>query len=291
MVEFSDGGIPKRKLTLQFQPLGELVDEDDPETDEDTPRVADGTEIELYVETVKEIFQKEPTYIPIQRSRDGHYQGDKTQVVDSLKTKHKFEIAAWVYSGKQGRHSLEDSILTQDRERAQVTSDKLKVREFGKFLPLGDTEILKDSEEVRNTTDGTTLTRGQDYEMNYAKGEIKFLSTGSLNDDASTTTETTEILGFQISETEVISDDIEIDYEFNVDANNIGKLVRRMSQLGNPLVMRLDEKDLSNPSSDSEFRAAHNYLVVANKVTIAGKSEKPDETKLELELRKGSVDI
>jgi len=290
MVEFSDGGIPKRKLTLQFQPLGELVDEDEPETDADTPRVADGTEIELYAETVKEIFQKEPTYIPIQRTKDGHYQGDKTQVVDSLKTKHKFEIAAWVYSGKQGRHSLSDEVLTQDRERGQVTSDKLKVREFDKFIPLGDTEILKDSEEVSNTTDGTTLTRGQDYEMNYAKGEIKFLSDGSLNNSGSTETETTEILGFQISETTVISDNIEIDYEFNVDANNIGKLVRRMSQLGNPLVMRLDEKDLSLPG-DSEFREAHNYLVVANKVTIAGKSEKPDETKLELELRKGSVDI
>jgi len=291
MVEFSDGGIPKRKLTLQFQPLGELVDKDDPETDADTPRVADGTEIELYAETVKEIFQKEPTYIPIQRTTDGHYQGDKTQVVDSMKTKHKFEIAAWVYSGKQGRHSLSDDVLSQDRDRGQVTSDKLKVREFDKFIPLGDTEILKDSEDVINTTDGNkTLTRGDDYEMNYAKGEIKFLSNGSLDNDASKTTETTEILGFQISETEVISDDIEIDYEFNVDANNIGKLIRRMSQLGNPLVMRLDEKDLSLPS-DNEFREAHNYLVVANKVTIAGKSEKPDETKLELELRKGSVDI
>jgi len=290
MVEFSDGGIPKRKLTLQYRPLGDLAGEDEPELDKDTPSVAGGTEITLFAETIKEIFQKEPTFIPIQRSQDGHYQGDKTQVVDSLKTKHKFEITAFVYAGKQGRHSLDDEILRPDGEVAAISKDKLKVKEFGKFIPLGDTEILKDSETVDNLTDGTELERGQDYEMNYANGEIKFLEDGSLDNDSSTTEETTEILGFQLSSTTVISDQIRISYSFNVDANNIARLVRRMSQLGNPIVMRLDEKDLSKPG-ESEFRESQGFLVVPKKVTTSSKSEKPDEFKLELELRKATIDL
>lgn len=291
MTNFSDGGIPKRKFTLQYQPLSEILDEGD----KDTPSVADGKEITLFVETVEEIFQKEPTYIPIQRTGSGHYQGDKTQVVDSLKCKHKFNITAFVYAGKQGRQSLPDDILEPgNKDKANVTDDFLKVKEFDKFIPLGDTGILVGSETVRNTTKGEDLVKGTDYDIDYAKGQIRFrretLDDPNQTDSFNISQETTEILGKTISSTTVISDDIKINYSFRNDANNVGKLIRRMSQLGNPLVMRMDEKDLSK-LTDNEDNRAQGFLVVPNKVTIKGKSEKPDETKIELELRKGTPDV
>jgi len=284
MTNYTDGGIPERELTLQYQPLGSLAGESEPETDKDTPSVAGGTEIKLYAETIKEIFQKEPTTIPIQKGQDNHFEGDKTQIVDTMKAKHKFEISAWVYSNRQGRHSLDDSLLVNDGTEAQITSDALKAREFNQFIPLGDTQIKYDSETVENTTQGTTLNRGTDYEINYSRGEIKFLDDGAIN----TTTEETKILGQTIDTTTVISDELQISYTFKADAQNIARLVRRMSQLGNPFVMRLDKDEYSASGTEED---AHDYLVIPKKVSIASKSENPAEYKLELELRKGTIDL
>lgn len=279
----SDSGIPKRELTLQYQPLSSFG-----ETDADTPSVAGGTEIKLFAQTVKEIFQKEPTTVPIQRGPDTHFEGDKTLIVDTLKCKHKFEVTAQVFSNKQGKHSLDDSILTNNGEEAQITtSDKLSVDEFDKFIPLGDTGIKYDSETVENTTDSSTLTRGDDYEMNYSRGEIKFLSGGSLDDSSSTTTNETKFLGQTINTTTVISDDLQISYTFDASAQNIARLIRRMSQLGNPLVMRLDQNEFSAPSGETD---AHDYLVIPKKVSISSQATKPDEYKIELELRKGTIE-
>lgn len=371
MTNYTDGGIPKRELTLQYQPLGNLQSETEPETDKDTPSVAGGTEVKLYAETIKEIFQKEPTTIPIQKSKESHFEGDKTQIVDTMKAKHKFEISAWVYSNKQGKHSLDSDVLKPgtNGEEAQISNDKLKAKEFGQSIPLGDTGIKYDSETVTNTSQSTTLKRGfesgivgvdttnnvfvvagdetsvlsggddlyvteldadgnptgndgaytvssasydstndetditvnedvsssstagvlaaNDYEMNYSKGKIKFLDTGNIN----TTTEETTVLGRTIATTTVISDELQISYTFDASAQNIARLVRRMSQLGNPFVMRLDEKDLSLDGTDTTFEDAHDFLVIPKKVSIAAKSEKPDEYKLELELRKGTIDL
>lgn len=366
MAEYTDG-IPKRELTLQYQPLGDLADP--AETDKDTPSVAGGTEIKLYAETIKEIFQKEPTTVPIQKGQGNHFEGDKTLIVDTLKAKHKFEISAWVYSNKNGKHSLDDSILSSGGEEAQITtSDKLAASEFNQFVPLGDTGIKYDSETLENATQSTTLKKGfrdgvlsvdttnnvfvvdgdrtgvlangddlfvtelasdgtttgnhgaytvssvsynstgdetsitvnetvsststdgvlaaNDYQMNYSRGEIKFFDTGGI----ATNTETTEFLGQTINTTTVISDELQITYTFDASAKNIARLIRRMSQLGNPLVMRLDKEDLSLDSSNTVFEDAHDYLVIPKKVSIGTKSEKPDEYKVELELRKGTIE-
>jgi len=364
MTQYSDG-IPEREITLQYQPLGALQDPDDPETDVDTPSVAGGTEIKLFAETIKEIFQKEPTTVPIQRGQDSHFEGDKTLIVDTLKAKHKFEITAWVYSNKQGKHSLDSSIQINNGEEAQITSDKISAEEFNKYIPVGDTGIKYDSETVQNNSQSTDLERGfdkkvvdvvsnaspssftvpgdvtnvltggvspadtlrvvnstgndglytvsavsyssgddtttievsenvpdntadgrvhaNDYEMNYSRGEIKFFDTGGLN----TTTETTEFLGQTINTTTVISDEIQINYTFDARAQNVARLIRRMSQLGNPLVMRMDKNEYSARSGEKD---SHDYLVIPKKVSISGKSDKPDEYKLELELRKGTIE-
>lgn len=286
--------MPKRELTFQYQPLGELVDETDPETDADTPSVAGGTEVKLFAENIKEIFQKEATTIPIQKGQDNHFEGDKTQILDTMKVKHKFEVTAWVYSNKNGKHSLDDSILVNNGTEAQISNDQIKVREFDQFIPLGDTQIKYDSETVTRISDGKVLepehqdagTDTGDYEMNYSRGEIKFKDTGPTS--ITTTTEDTKILGQTINTTTVISDEFKISYTFKADAKNIARLVRRMSQLGNPFVMRLDKDSYSAPDGEED---AHDFLVIPKKVTVVSQASKPDEYKLELELRKGTIDI
>lgn len=296
MVEYTDDGIPKRELTLQFQPLAAAG-----ESDVDTPSVAAGTEIKLYAETIKEIFQKEPTFIPIQRGPNNHFKGDETLVNDTMKAKHKWEVTAWVYSEKSGKNSLDDSILEYDNMgnfkgtatldesktdsfEAEDRPDTIQADEFGTYYPLGDTGIKYDSEYVE-TTDGIILTRGVDYEMDYSKGEIKFLDSGNI----STATQTTSFGPVDLGTQTIITDDFKIKYTFDAEAQNIAKLVRRMSQLGNPLVMRLDKQDISL-EGDAEQLDSHAYLVMPKKVAINSKSEKPDEYKVELELRKSTVD-
>jgi len=292
MTNYTDGGIPQRELTLQYKPLGELAGADDPETDSDTPSVAGGTEIKLYAETVKEIFEKEPTTIPIQKGQDNHFEGDKTQIVDTMKAKHKFEISAWVYSNRQGKHSLDDSILINNGEDAAISNDKIKVEEFNQSIPLGDTQIEYGKETVTRISDSEELVAEQDatgdgdYVMNYSRGEIRFKDTGPTT--INTTDKKTEFLGQTISTTTVISDEFKISYTFNADAQNIARLIRRMSQLGNPFVMRLDKNEYSAATDEED---AHDYLVIPKKVSIASKSETPAEYKIELELRKGTIDL
>lgn len=294
MSSYESTDIPKRELTFQYQPLGDLVDESDPETDADTPSVAGGTEVKLFAENIKEIFQKEATTIPIQKGQDSHFEGDKTQILDTMKVKHKFEITAWVYSNDEGKHSLDSSILVNNGDEAQISNDQIKVEEFDQFIPLGDTQIKYDSETVTRISDGTVLTPEHadstdgngDYEMNYSRGEIKFKNGGPTS--ISTTTEETKILGQTINTTTVISDEFKISYTFEASAQNIARLIRRMSQLGNPFVMRLDKNDYSAPSGEED---AHDFLVIPKKVTVVSQASKPDEYKLELELRKGTIDI
>lgn len=342
----------KRELTLQYQPLTGLGESDN------TPQVADGTEIKLFAETIKEIFQKEPILQPIQKGPSSHFEGDKTLVVDNLKAKHKFEITAWVYSNQQGKHSLDDSILANDGAEAQTSTDTITGEEFDKFIPLGDTGIKYDSENV-SVSGGSSMKRGfkkniqvadanddffkvngdetdvlangdnlqvtgstgndgsynvssvtyqsgndqtkinvqgdvtdgtndgqlaaNEYGLNYSRGEIKFFDTGQI----STTTQTTSFLGQTISSQTVINDDFDINYTFDASANNIARLLRRMGQLGNPLVMRVDKSEFTAKSGEVDGR---DYLVIPKKVSINSKSEKPAEHKVELELRKGTIE-
>lgn len=291
MTNFTDG-IPEREVTLQYKPLGD-------EEDVDTPRVADGTQIKLFAENVKEIFQKEPTFTPIQKGPDSHNEGDKTLVTDTLKAKHQFEITAWVYSGKDGKHSIDESIRTDSDgtvydEIADTTfpgadgPDEISADEFEKWYPLGDTGIVHDSETV-SIIDGAELERGTDYEMNYSRGEIKFLED---SEEISSEEEETSFGPIDLGTQTVITDDFEISYRFDATANNIARLIRRMSQLGNPIVMRMDKQDISDPTDDgaSEELDSRDYLVVPKKIQIVSKSEKPDEYKIELELRKATTE-
>jgi len=272
-----EDGIPERELTLQYKPLTDFG-----ETDVSTPSVADGTEIKLFAESIKEIFQKEPMTQAIQKGPDNHFEGDKTLITDTLDAKHTFEITAWVYSNKNGKHSLDSSILSNNGTEADTTTETIQANEFNKYVPLGDTGIKYDSENVQ-TSDGTNLEKGTDYEMNYDRGEIKFLDAGQID----STQETTSIGPIDLGTRTVISDDFEINYTFDASANNIARLVRRMSQLGNPFVMRLDKNEFTAPSGQESGR---DYLVIPKKVQIVSKSEKPDEYKLELELRKGTIE-
>jgi len=276
MTSYEDG-IPERELTFQYKPLTDLG-----EGDANTPSVADGTEIKLFAENIKEIFQKEPMTQSIQKGPDNHFEGDKTLIVDTLDAKHTFEITAWVYSNKNGKHSLDSSILTNNGTEAQTTGETIQADAFDQFLPLGDTGIKYDSETV-SISGGAELTRGTDYEMNYDRGEIKFLDSGNI----STTTETTEFFGQTISTRTVISDDFEINYTFDASANNIARLIRRMSQLGNPFVMRIDDSEFTAPSGQT---SARDYLIIPKKVQIVSQASKPDEFKLELELHKGTIE-
>lgn len=364
---YTDGGIPERELTLQYQPLTELGESDK------TPSVAGGTEVTLFVDTIKEVFQKEPTTIPIQKGADTHFEGDKTLIVDTLKSKHKFEVSAFVYCNKNGKHSLDNSVLVNGGDEAQIgktsniPAETITANEFNKYIPLGETGIkhvsseLSEAETVKiagtstelkrgfnrgivnvnstndivsvagdyttvlssgdnlSVTDNTTNNNGSytvssasydstvdqtniavnetfsddtneqgrlaanDYRLNYSKGEIKFFDTGTIN----TTQQTTEILGKTINTTTVISDDFEIEYTFDARAKNIARLVRRMSQLGNPFAMRIDKNDYSGLGEEKD---SHDYLVVPKKVTINSQSEKPAQYKVELELRKGTLE-
>lgn len=284
--------IPQRELTFQYKPLSDTAEgvaEDEP--DRNTPSVAGGEQIKIYAQSIKEIFQKEPQFQSIQKGEDNHYEGDETLVIDTMKAKHTFEITGWVYAGKQGKHSLPPysgtptaGDLRNGDGTASVSGDIIKADDFDKYIPLGDPGIKYGSETIVNTTSSTTLTRGTDYEMDYDLGQIRFLSSST---NINTRTEETKILGQTLSTRTVIDDDFEVSYDFEVSAQNIASQIKRMSQLGNPFVMRADAKEFT-ASSGTSSRA---FLVTPKKVQIVSKAGKPDEYKLELELRKGVIDV
>lgn len=290
-VNVTDGGIPERTLTLQYK---QLPDEDEA----NTPSVAGGKEIKLYAESIKEIFKKEPQFQSIQKGREDHFKGDKTLVIDTMNAKHTFEITAYVYArGDDGSndtgkvvHSLppyDSAAGTGDLRNgdgtASVTNDTIKVAGFGEAQPLGDAGIVYDSETVEGTSSGE-LSRGTDYTMDYSRGEIT-IKEGALN---STQEDIEGPFGvFDLGDRTVIQEDIEVSYDFEVSAQNIASQVRKMAQLGNPMVMRLDEKTITAGTGEKDARG---YPVTPKAINIVSESENPARYKIELELRKGVVE-
>lgn len=270
--------IPERTFTFQYKPLTSLGESGN------TPSVADGTEIKLFAESIKEIYQKEPSKQAIQRGPQDHFKGDKQLLIDSMNDKHKFEVTAYVYSNRQGKHSLDSSILNSDGTEASITTQTITAEEFDTFIPLGDTRIKHGSETVSISDTGTSLSRGTDYKMDYGRGRISFLNSGNID----TRQKEFTLFGTTLSTTTVINDNFDITYTFDASARNIGKMVRRMGQLGNPLVMRMDKDEFISPSTQPEN--GEEYLAIPTKTQLVGKSEKPDDQKLELEIIKGTVD-
>jgi len=281
--------IPERTFTFQYKPLTSLGESGN------TPSVADGTEIKLFAESIKEIYQKEPSKQAIQRGPQDHFKGDKQLLIDSMNDKHKFEVTAYVYArGDDGQanepiHSLppfnRKATTTSFRNgdgTATVSDDKIRVGAFGEAQPLGDTGVVHDSETVEASTSGT-LTRGTDYELDYGRGEIT-IKEGALN---STEEDVRGPLGIiDLGTNTVIQEDITVSYDIEVSARNVASQVVRMAQLGNPLVMRLDKRKTTGPG---DTRAARGFLVTPVSVNVVSESEKPNVFKLEMELRKGEA--
>lgn len=255
--------IPEKKITFQY--VGEP---------DNTPDVANGTEITLYSENISEVFQKEPNFTPIPKGPSTHFKGPNTLVVDTLKANHKFELSGWVYNSNQKKFSLDSSILDGNND-GQV-SYRMTSEELDEWVLLGDTTIKYDSETVTGTTSGS-LTRGTDYEMDYDKGEIRFLSGGSVD----TTTEQ----DFFGNTNTIINEDFDISYTFKGDARNVANLIKRMSQLGGTFIMRVGESSYTTNDADPNSKA---YSVLPKKVKKDDKAGKPDEVKLEMELRVSS---
>lgn len=302
-VNITDGGIPERTLTLQYKPLPN-------EAEENTPKVAGGKEIKLYAESIKEVFKKEPQFQSIQKGSKDHFKGDKTLVIDTMNAKHTFEITAYVYAkgddGSDNDGNVVHSLPPYKEKAANVTdsfrngdgtatvSEKVKLGGFGEAQPLGDPGIIYGSEGdgTRNVTvtnedtSDTTELNSADYDMNYDRGEITFNDTGTIG---STDEDIQGPFGIiDLGEKTVIQEDFaELTYEFEVSAQNIASQIRKMAQLGNPMVMRLDEKTVTAPENE---KSARGYLVTPKSVNIVSESANPARYKLELELRKGVVE-
>jgi len=292
-VNVTSGGVPERTLTLQYKSLNS-------EDEGNTPSVAGGNEIKLYAESIKEVFKKEPQFQSIQKGKDNHFKGDETLVIDTMNAKHTFEITAYVYAkgdnssndradGGKVVHSLPpfnsaagSGDLRNGDGTATVTNDTIPVAGFGKAQPLGDSGIVFDSETVSGTSTGA-LSRGTDYSIDYSRGEIT-IKEGAVNSSKQ------QIEGpfgvIDLGERTVIDEDIEVSYDFEVSAQNIASQIRKMGQLGNPMVMRLDKKTITAPTGE---KSARGYLVTPKSINIVSESENPARYKLELELRKGVV--
>lgn len=287
-VNVTKGGIPERTLTLQYQSLND-------EEPGNTPSVAGGNQIKLYAESIKEVFKKEPQFQSIQKGTDNHFEGDETLVIDTMNAKHTFEITAYVYAkgddgqsdGSKITHSLPpfdtragSGDLRNGDGTATVTDDKIPVAGFGKAQPLGDSGIIYDTETVSGTSTGE-LSRGDDYSIDYSRGQIT-IKEGAVKSSKKQINGPFGVI--DLGERTVIDEDIEVSYDFEVSAQNIASQVRKMGQLGNPFVMRLDEKTVTAPSGEKDARG---YLVTPKSINIVSESENPARYKLELELRKG----
>jgi hypothetical protein len=263
--------IEEKELTFQ---LGNIDEQGNPTGN---PSVADGTEISVYAETMNQIFKKEPNFTSIQRSGDDKVKGSRTKVVDSLDAEHTFEISAWVYNDRNKPRSLDPGILNSNNNGVK-TAELYEVEDPDEFRFLGDTEIKFDSETVVRNSDGVTLSRGTDYVFDYERGRIKFLrSSSNVN---------TELVNVNpvpglTNKVPRITDSYVIDYTFNGRPSNIGNLLKRMAQLGGPVIMRKNKSSFTAESGKNGTP----YPVVPTNVDIEEKSSKPDEVKMSIEAR------
>jgi len=303
-VNVTSGGIPERTLTLQYKSLNN-------EKSSNTPSVAGGNEIKLYAESIKEVFKKEPQFQSIQKGEKDHFKGDETLVVDTMNAKHTFEITAYVYAkgdnssndradGGKIIHSLPpynspagDGDLRNGDGTATVSGEVIPVGEPGKAQPLGDEGIDFDSEVIKPKDGkdvGEPLDRGEnkDYTIDYSRGEITINESAINGDSPPIASKEEQVKGpfgvFDLGPRTVITDDLKVEYDFEVSAQNIASQIRRMAQLGNPFVMRLDEKTITAPDGEKDARG---FLVTPKAVNIISESGNPARYKVELELRKG----
>jgi|APHM01.1.fsa_nt_gi hypothetical protein len=293
--------IPEKELTLQYKQLENASTNDEKRK----PSVADGKEVSLFVRNVKNIFQKEPNFIPKQRSPTNHNEGARTLVTDTVKANHKFEIEAYVYMSDDKGFSLPSGVFSKDAQGrfiGQTTKESMVIDPAGpqldEFFFVGDTEVVFDSETI-SVVGGQDLVRGDDYEFDYGRGRFRIKPGGTLVD--TDTVDKEVILGFTTSINQLTSlggvsvpttgsnsgeVELEIDYEFRADPENVAKLIQRMSQLGGPVVMRKNKKPLLGPTGEDGSTA---HTIIPKKVEIVEKADKPDEVKVNIEARRAST--
>jgi len=68
-------------------------------------------------------------------------------------------------------------------ETSIIENETFNSSEYDTWVQLANTGIVPYTEKVTNTTDETPYVRGVDYEMDYVNGEIKVLSTGSMQNN------------------------------------------------------------------------------------------------------------
>lgn len=315
--------IPEKELTLQYkQKDGDNLSDEELRK----PSVADGKQIRLFVRNVKNIFQKEPNFIPKQRSPTNHNEGARTLVTDTVKANHKFEMEAYIYMSDNKGFSLpkkdentepgssivvaetkEDGTPKTDENgekifTAQPSKEDMVVDpkgpELDEFFFLGDTQIVQGSETIRvGGQNGTPLVRDEDYEIDYGRGRFRIKPETDNNQVEEDTVSKEIIPGFSTQVNQVnkiagqsIDDDgtvpLNIEYDFIADPENVAQLIKRMSQLGGPVVMRKNKKDRLGKSGETGSVA---HTIVPKKVEIVEKADKPDEVKVNIEARRAST--
>lgn len=279
--------IPEKKISFQYK--------GDPDN---TPDVANGNEVTVYAETIDEIFQKEPNFTPIPKGPEQHYKGPETLVVDTLKATHKFQITGWVYNNDRKKFSFDDDDL-DDSNNVQCNY-VMTVDKFDTFVPMGDAMIEYGTFELYIGEDktGTLLTEGDDYVVDRDRGRLKILSDStsdsgdSVVDDRDSNGPNTRTESDFFGNTNTFIDvDFYVDYTCKGSARNAAKAIQKMSQLGGTIVMRVGNSTYTtkaNITSGVDTTSSKAYTVLPKKIKANNKAGKPDEAKLEMEVRVSS---
>lgn len=216
-------------------------------------------------------------YIEIARNPDtsNFYQGSETRALDTLSIENEFAPTFYIRTqgDEGGFYALPDSMVLSEANTPSgvETGDiarvggsytdpdnvDISVAEFDSWVHLGATKIYRNDVVVENTTAGTTLSEGTDYEIDYHEGRIKiFNSAGEVTDNYIAS------------------------YSFKNTSRNIAYSLSKLPELGGSSVFIY--------GIDSEFTGedkGFDITVFINNVNTVLDPNQPDEAEVTLDMR------
>lgn len=227
------------------------------------PRIFDGEAIKLHTEEFQREFGKDNIYIPVFNT--DYRSGPQTIGADMLETEIKINIDASFprdvedtlpFAGEAG------SVLSISGDTVTITDHPISFAATDTWHPIGAVDLIPGTFTMETAAGEVALDQGTDYEVDYPRGRVRILSSGSAT----------------------AGTDFQYTADFRYSKRNMGRICQRLSAMGGSVVVAVDdavadENDDSQIESASEARST--YTVFPNDVNYSWQAGQPEESKLE----------
>lgn len=231
------------------------------------PRIMGGQFINLNIINQSRSVENDINFIEYPRDPTGDefFKGPETLGVDMLKIQNEFEPTVRIKTQSEGAMSAVPDYMVSDTNpdvasvsREDGNEEVIQFDAYNDLVHFGGTKIRQDSEVVQ-TSDGTTLEKGNDYALDPNRGMIQLLPEGTNHNG--------------------LDAEYTISYDFKNTPRNIAYMISKIPLMGGTSVYVYDVDDFTG--SD----AGRTYNVFLETVRHEMDPNAPQEAELTLEMR------